>query len=303
MANPFAQSYNGASKPSEEIISARVISIILDDTHPLFDDYGQWDSIGTIFYDSVKSPTPYLPVKDPQSESLSYYPTAKPLFPQYKASRRKGREESSMDWNEIFRIINQVREEIRDNLPYKVIHVERCEADDIIGVLTHMKSKVEFNPDPIMIVSADKDFIQLHKYNNVRQYSPMQKKFVQHDNPRLYALEHVLKGDSGDGVPNVLSQDDCFVEGIRQTPVTQKKIDAILADLDEGELLYAASWYRNYQRNDTLINLENTPQELKTEIINKYQIPEQRGPGKVLNYFVANRCKMLIECIEDFNNA
>ena len=85
MANPFAQSYNGASKPSEEIISARVISIILDDTHPLFDDYGQWDSIGTIFYDSVKSPTPYLPVKDPQSESLSYYPTAKPLFPQYKA--------------------------------------------------------------------------------------------------------------------------------------------------------------------------------------------------------------------------
>ena len=225
------------------------------------------------------------------------------VFPQYKASRRKGREESSMDWNEIFRIINQVREEIRDNLPYKVIHVERCEADDIIGVLTHMKSKVEFNPDPIMIVSADKDFIQLHKYNNVRQYSPMQKKFVQHDNPRLYALEHVLKGDSGDGVPNVLSQDDCFVEGIRQTPVTQKKIDAILADLDEGELLYAASWYRNYQRNDTLINLENTPQELKTEIINKYQIPEQRGPGKVLNYFVANRCKMLIECIEDFNNA
>tara|TARA_R110002153_G_scaffold95673_4_gene229518 strand:- start:3321 stop:4178 length:858 start_codon:yes stop_codon:yes gene_type:complete len=227
----------------------------------------------------------------------------KEVFPQYKASRKKGREESSMDWNEVFRIINQVREEIRDNLPYKVIHIERCEADDIIGTLTHMKSKVEFNPDPIMIISADKDFIQLHKYNNVRQYSPMQKKFVQHDNPRLYALEHVLKGDSGDGVPNILSQDDCFVEGIRQTPITQKKIDAILADLDDGELLYAASWYRNWCRNDTLINLENTPVELKNEIINKYDIPEQRGPGKVLNYFVQNRCKLLIECIEDFNNA
>ena len=85
MANPFAQSYNGTSQSSETTKSARVISIILDDTHPLFNDFGQWDSIGTIFYDSVESPTPYLPVKDPQSEALSYYPTAKPLFPQYKA--------------------------------------------------------------------------------------------------------------------------------------------------------------------------------------------------------------------------
>ena len=187
-------------------------------------------------------------------------------------------------------------------MPYKVIHVERCEADDIIGTLVYKTQDFGQN-EPVMIISADKDFIQLHKFNNVRQYSPMQKKFVQHENPRLYALEHVLKGDSGDGVPNVLSQDDCFVEGIRQTPVTQKKIDAILADLDDGELLYAASWYRNYQRNDTLINLENTPQELKSEIINKF---EEQDPwhkkGKMFPYFVQKRCKMLIECIEDFNN-
>ena len=81
MANPFAQSYNGISRPSETTTSARVISIILDDTHPLFNEYGKWDSIGTIFYDSIESPTPYLPVKDPQTESLSFYPTAKPLYP------------------------------------------------------------------------------------------------------------------------------------------------------------------------------------------------------------------------------
>lgn len=225
----------------------------------------------------------------------------KEVFPQYKASRKKGREESSLDWNEIFRVINQVREEIRDNMPYKVIHVERCEADDIIGVLVH--DTQEFGRhQKVMIVSADKDFIQLHKFNNVRQYSPMQKKFVEHENPRLYAFEHILKGDSGDGVPNVLSEDNVFVEGIRQTPLSKKKMDAILQDLDDGELLYAASWYRNYQRNDTLINLENTPKELKTEIINKFEVQPPRGAGKILNYFVKNRCKMLIECIEDFNN-
>jgi 5'-3' exonuclease len=176
----------------------------------------------------------------------------KEVFPQYKASRKKGREESSLDWNEIFRIINQVREEIRDNMPYKVIHVERCEADDIIGTLVY--DTQEFGRhQKVIIISADKDFIQLHKFNNVRQYSPMQKKFVENENPRLYAFEHILKGDSGDGVPNVLSEDNVFVEGIRQTPLSKKKMDAILQDLDDGELLYAASWYRNYQRNDTSI--------------------------------------------------
>ena len=112
------------------------------------------------------------------------------VFPQYKASRRKGREESSMDWNEIFRIINKVREEIRDNMPYKVIHVERCEADDIIGTLVYETQEFGKN-EPVMIISADKDFIQLHKFNNVRQYSPMQKKFVQHENPRLLSLIHI----------------------------------------------------------------------------------------------------------------
>ena len=224
------------------------------------------------------------------------------VFPQYKASRKKGRDESSLDWNEIFRIINQVREEILENMPYKVIHIERCEADDIIGTLVY--DTQEFGRhQKVMIISADKDFIQLHKFDNVRQYSPMQKKFVEHKNPRLYALEHVLKGDSGDGVPNVLSEDNVFVEGIRQTPITQKKIDAILQDLDDGELLYAASWYRNYQRNDTLINLANTPQELKTEIINTFdgQDPWHKQ-GKMFPYFVQKRCKMLIECIEDFKN-
>ena len=175
-------------------------------------------------------------------------------YPQYKANRKKGREESDFDWAEAFRIVNKVREELRENFPYKVIHVDECEADDIIGTLC--ENSQEFGQyEDIMIVSADKDFLQLQRYKNVRQYSPLLKKEYHEDNPVANLTEKILTGDAGDGVPNVLSHDDVFVNGERQTPLSRKKKDAILEDLAEGELLYAASWYRNYQRNEKLIDL------------------------------------------------
>lgn len=114
----------------------------------------------------------------------------KDYFPLYKAHRKKNRAESDQDWPEIFRILNLVREEIKENLPYKVIHLEGCEADDVIGALA-METQEFGKHEPVMIISSDKDFIQLHKYNNVKQYSPIQKKMVFDPNPRTYCFEHI----------------------------------------------------------------------------------------------------------------
>lgn len=221
-------------------------------------------------------------------------------FPQYKANRRKGRDESTFDWAEAFRIMHTIKDEIKENFPYKVIHLEGCEADDVIGTLVE-RTQDFGNYEDVMIVSSDGDFKQLQRYDNVKQFSPMMKKFVVDDNPRLNLQEKILKGDTGDGVPNVLSDDDTLVEGRRQTPLSKKKKEAILEDLAEGELLYAASWYRNYQRNETLIDLTKTPQDLKQNIINSY---EEQDPwsnkGKVFPYLVAKRMNRLIESAQEF---
>ena len=221
-------------------------------------------------------------------------------FPQYKANRRKGRDESTFDWAEAFRIMHTIKDEIKENFPYKVIHLEGCEADDVIGTLVE-RTQDFGNYEDVMIVSSDGDFKQLQRYDNVKQFSPMMKKFVVEDNPRLNLQEKILKGDTGDGVPNVLSDDDTLVEGRRQTPLSKKKKEAILEDLAEGELLYAASWYRNYQRNETLIDLTKTPQDLKQNIINSY---EEQDPwsnkGKVFPYLVAKRMNRLIESAQEF---
>ena len=221
-------------------------------------------------------------------------------FPQYKASRRKGRWNSPFDWNEAFRIMHTIKDEIRENFPYKVIHLESCEADDIIGTL--VEHTQEFgNHEEVMIVSSDGDFKQLQRYDNVKQFSPLMKKIIVDDNPRLNLQEKILTGDAGDGVPNVLSHDDTFVNGERQVPLSKKKKQTIIEDLAEGELLYAASWYRNYQRNETLIDLTKTPQDLKQKIINNYEEQDPwNNKGKVFPYLVSKRMNQLIESVQEF---
>jgi len=223
------------------------------------------------------------------------------VFPQYKASRKKNRKESTFDWNEAFRLLNLVREEIAENFPYKVIRVDKCEADDVIGTIVADKSTVQFNVEKIMIVSSDRDFLQLQRFPNVKQFSPLLKKELKEDNARYYLFNHIIRGDKSDGVPNILSNDDTFVEGFRQTPMSQKKVDGIIEDLEQGELLYAASWYRNYLRNERLIALSETPQELKNEIINTYEKQDPwSNKSKVLPYLIAKRCNNLIESVQEF---
>jgi 5'-3' exonuclease len=221
-------------------------------------------------------------------------------FPNYKFKRRESREESTtMDWNEIFRIINSVRDDLKEHFPYKVVYVQKAEADDIIGTLA-FESQEFGKHEPVMIVSADKDFIQLHRFTNVKQYSPMFKKFITEKNPHTYLIEHIFKGDSGDGVPNVLSPDNTFSESIRQTPVTKKKIEAWIAGIDNIESVMDQETYRNYLRNKKLIDLSETPDLVKQEIINSYNEQKLAHKSRVLNYLIKKRCKLLIDCVGDF---
>jgi len=220
----------------------------------------------------------------------------KDAFPQYKAARRKKRDESTIDWNEVFRIINLVREEIQENFPYKVMHEDGCEADDVIAQLA-IETQEFGKHEPVMIVSADGDFKQLQVYKNVKQFSPLLKKFVVEKNPRTYLAEHILKGDTGDGVPNVLSDDNVFIDGRRQGILSAKKKAALL---DDPRAL-GDEIYRNYQRNQQLIDLTNCPESVKESIINNFEQQDPWGNRpKVFPYLVQKRCKLLIECVGEF---
>ncbi len=223
----------------------------------------------------------------------------KRVFPQYKAHRKKARAESSMDWDLFFTYLNQIREEIQANFPYKFVHIQGVEADDVIGTLVEQTQEFGKN-EPVMIISSDGDFIQLQKYKNVKQFSPIQKKLVTDSNPHLYLFEHIIRGDKGDGIPNILSGDNAIINGERQTAITKKKIDAWLASAEDLKSAMDTETYRNYQRNVQLIDLSKVPQDIKNQIINTYESQEVAPRARILDYLIKKRCNLLVESVSEF---
>jgi len=219
-------------------------------------------------------------------------PWRRDLFPNYKYSRRKGRDDSAFDWENIFNIITEIKNEIKENFPYAVMYIERCEADDIIAMLV----KYYHQSEPIMIVSGDKDFIQLQRFTNVEQYAPIQKKFLGEGLvPEQFLLEHIIIGDRSDGIPNILSSGDVFVTGERQKPITKKRLEDFMAGQNlEGEIK------SNFERNKKLVDLLQIPGMLENEIINSYRNYKLNDRSKLLTYFIENKLKSLMENIGDF---
>ena len=225
----------------------------------------------------------------------------KQIFPNYKASRKANREKSEHDWDAIFNMLATIKNEIKTFMPYKVIEVESCEADDIIATLIK-KVKNMIIPEhkkKILILSGDKDFIQLHG-PNVRQYNPVLNKFVgKGEDPVIYIREHILKGDRSDGIPNVLSDDNVFIEGRRQKPLSKKKLNNWVNDVffytnftEEEE--------KNYNRNRKLIDLSSIPQEIEDKINNEFNDVKVASRDKILGYFINKKLKTLIEVIDEF---
>ncbi len=223
------------------------------------------------------------------------------IFPYYKAHRKKDREKSGLDWHTIFEVLNGIRDDIKEHFPYKVLQIDRAEADDIIASLCHEYGHLGIqngSAEPILILSSDKDFVQLQKYANVEQYSPMQKKYVNCSNPARYIHEHILKGDRGDGVPNFLSADDVFIVGKRQRPLASKKIDAWNGMSPEE--FCNEEMLRGYKRNQQLVDLDYVPDEVQTQTLDMFNDYKMNGREKIFNYFISKRMKNLMDCIQEF---
>ena len=219
-------------------------------------------------------------------------------FPNYKHGRRKDRKASSLDWGAIFDTLHLIKQELQDNFPYKVLEVESAEADDIIASVVRYVSESPSHYEKVLIVSGDKDFIQLQKHSFVTQYSPVLKKFVNGIDPEVYIKEHILKGDRSDGVPNFLSSDDCFVNEMRQRPISKKKLSTWI-DLDPEDFCNE-EMLRNYQRNRTLIDLEYAPKEIHEACVNTYLNSTVNDRSGLLNYFIKHRLKNHMDKIGEF---
>ena len=223
----------------------------------------------------------------------------KEFFANYKGLRKKAREESDLNWGLIFDTLSEIREDLKEHFKYKVIHVDRCEADDVIAILT--ESTQEFGKfEPVMIVSSDKDFKQLHVNDNVKQFSPMLKMQVTVNKKELKAwmVEHIVKGDAGDGIPNILSKDDVFMIGERQKSVSSKRLEEFI---ERGiDACRTDEERRNWQRNIQLVDFKYIPEDIKETVMQAFEVPPKGSKSAIMNYLIKNRCRNLLNEIEEF---
>ena len=217
------------------------------------------------------------------------------IFPLYKSNRKKDRDKSPFDWTLIFETLNKIRDELKVYFPYKVLDVEGAEADDIIGVLAARMSAHE----EVLILSSDKDFVQLQKYNNVKQYSPILKRYLETDDPHLYVKEHIIRGDRGDGIPNFLSPDNTFALGERQKVINTKKLSEWLHKSPE-EFCTTEIMLRGYKRNQMLVDLDYIPKDLQSQIVEAYDTATVAKKSELLNYFIEKKLMNLMEVIQEF---
>ena len=221
----------------------------------------------------------------------------KDIFPFYKANRKKAREDNQEYWDVIYDAMKTIRTEVAENMPYKNIKVDRCEADDVIGVLTK-----HYHPtESILIVSNDKDFQQLLYYPNVKLYSPHKKTMVECEDPTMFLFEQIVRGDSSDGVPNILSDEDTFlVDTKRQRPITSKRLSEFLntmpSDLSSNKQDFTV---QAFKRNQQLIDLAMIPEVYEQEILKKYSEP-LLNTHKMFNYFVEHKLTNLMKDLTSF---
>jgi hypothetical protein len=215
----------------------------------------------------------------------------KDIFPYYKIGRKKSREESLINWTEMYKYMRKIKQEIADNFSYPIIEVDGAESDDIIGVLVRKFSK----DDKILILSRDKDFVQLQKYPNVSQYSSVDKKFYYSENPSKDLFEKIIKGDAGDSIPNIFSPLDSIALSIRQKPAHQKKIDLWWEEKKIPDELK-----ERFDLNKKLIDLTQTPDIIQEKILESYESQINKKKKNLMNYFIEHNLSNLLTDIQDF---
>jgi len=213
----------------------------------------------------------------------------KDFFPYYKIKRQQQRTESVIDWGQVYTFMDMIKKEVEENFSYPVIQVDNAESDDVIYSIVN-----NFPDERILIASRDHDFKQLHNRKNVFQYNPIDEVMVVVADPAKYLFEHIIKGDSGDSIPNVFSPLDSIALNKRQKPAYQKKIDLWY------ESGVPEEFKERFAFNKKLVDLSEVPQEIQEKVMECYKNQLNKPKKKLMNYFMEHNLKEMFANIQEF---
>ena len=182
--------------------------------------------------------------------------------------------------------------------------VDNLEADDVIALLAknapEIAEKDVFGDmlHPVLIVSNDKDYKQLHKYPYVKQYFPKKQTIGREENPEFALQELIIHGDKSDGIPNIRSDKNIFMEeGRRQTSISTEFMRRFLK---EGTDYLSTFEKERYEFNKMLISFDEIPSKYEQEVISEYQKEKKFSRFNLMQYFARHKLKEMIDRIGEF---
>ena len=218
----------------------------------------------------------------------------KDVWERYKESRKKKRDKKDFPWDEFFIKYEELQEEFKAHFPFKMLMVDKTEADDIIGVL------VLKNEGQSQIISADKDFLQLYDPKNVSIYNPMKKMNVSHPNPEMFIVEECLKGQAKDDIFNIKTPLDWPV-GKRKPGFGPKALDKVIA-YGWKQWLKDEDLQERYEFNRDLMDFRRIPEDIKKRITDEYEGYDTPHPEKIYEFFKQHNWPEYLENLTNVEN-
>ena len=206
----------------------------------------------------------------------------------YKGQRKAARQKQDVDWDAFYGMMNKVTTELKENFPFYVLGIDTIEADDIIA---HLVATEDSYVEKIMI-TCDRDYIQLLQHPNTKLYEPIRRKFIESINP-LHDLEiKICSGDKSDNIPAIAHR---WGEKTAEKHILNGKLDLMLAETEaDGS---PCEMKRNYDRNKALIDFELVPKSILRQIdeeVAKYELASHKG---LLKYLMKHKLTELIESV------
>jgi hypothetical protein len=219
----------------------------------------------------------------------------KDVWSRYKESRSNKRATGKpFDWPLFFEKYAELQEEFKKHFPFKILAIDKCEADDIIGVL------VLNNPEKSQIISSDKDFIQLYIPDRVSIYSPMTRTNLLHPNTEMFLVEQSLIGQSKDDIFNIITPLDHPI-GKRKPGYGEKALDKTIA-YGWKRWLKDKKLEERYEFNRNLMDFRRIPEPIKENIITAREKYETPHPENIYKFFKEHHWPEYLENLTNVEN-
>lgn len=227
-------------------------------------------------------------------------------FPFYKFKRKDAKANMPFDMEFAKDCADALFHEMDERTHLRAVRVDNAEGDDVIAsiVMAYGIERGEIvdagNMPNFLIVSSDEDFLQLQRFQAVDQWASIRKTYVRTDDAKRALFDKIVRGDDGDSVPNVTSEDDIYVtKARRQTPITQKKLDAWYEEyMRTGQPPEAITTY--WDRNRKMIDFSQIPALIQGQIVEAYTSAKRTSKMDFLGYMTEKKVKGFDEDLQFF---